>query len=179
MGTRSSVAGDNITYLRQGIALVERLDEEQFTQFTHTSDLCPGGKVGAHFRHCLDFYDSFLVGLGSGRIDYDDRKRDPSSESDPVSAAERFQEIVRALEAIPEQDGDRPLSVRGDGSPEGDTGWFRSTVGRELQFLLSHTIHHFALIGFMLRAEGFEIDASFGVAPSTLRYWAETSSPAS
>ena len=176
MEPRTGVAGDNITHLHQGIALVERLGKEHLT---HASDLCPGGTVGAHFRHCLDFYDSFLEGLGAGRIDYDDRKRDPSSESASARAAQRSREVVRALEAIPEQDRDRPLSVRGDGSREGDAGWFRSTVGRELQFLLSHTIHHFALIGFMLRAEGLEVDASFGVAPSTLRYWAETSSPAS
>jgi uncharacterized damage-inducible protein DinB len=176
MEPQTSVAGDNIAHLRQGISLVERLGEERLTR---TSDLCPGGTVGAHFRHCLDFYDSFLEGLESGRIDYDDRERDPSSESAPARAAQRFREVVRALEAIPGQDRDRPLSVRGDGSREGEGGWFRSTLGRELQFLLSHTIHHFALIGFMLRAGGFEVDASFGVAPSTLRYWAETSSPAS
>jgi uncharacterized damage-inducible protein DinB len=176
MEPHADLAGENITHLFQGISLVERLGEEQLIR---TSDLCPGGTVGAHFRHCLDFYDSFLEGRGSGRVDYNARKRDRSSESVPARAVHRIREIIDGLEAIPEQDRDRPLSVRGDGSREGDAGWFRSTVGRELQFLLSHTIHHFALIGFMLRAGGFEVDASFGVAPSTLRYWAETSSPAS
>jgi uncharacterized damage-inducible protein DinB len=170
------MADDNIRCLRQGIALVERLDE---AYFTYRSELCPGGTVGAHFRHCLDFYDSFLEGLGSGRIDYDDRKRDAASESAPARAVERFRDVLRSLEAVPERDRGRPLLVRGDGSREGDGGRCGSTVGRELQFLLSHTIHHFALIGFMLRAKGLEVDASFGVAPSTLRYWGKTSAPAS
>ena len=42
--------------------------------------------------------------------------------------------------------------------------------GRELLFLISHTVHHFALIAFMLRSFGIEPGDKFGVAPSTLRY---------
>ena len=171
-----AVTDHNVFHLQEGIELLGRLDEEQFTG---TSSLCPGGTVGAHVRHCLDFYDAFLKGLGSGRIDYDDRQRDPASESTPERAAARFRDVLRALETISEHDHDRPLLIRGDGSREGETGWFRSTVGRELQFLLSHTVHHFALIGFMLRERGVEVDASFGVAPSTLRHWGKTSAPAS
>jgi hypothetical protein len=45
-----------------------------------------------------------------------------------------------------------------------------SSVGRELQVLSSHTIHHFALIAFTLRVLGIEVDRNFGMAPSTLRY---------
>ncbi len=49
--------------------------------------------------------------------------------------------------------------------------WGYSSVKRELQFLLSHTIHHYSLVAVALRAQGFEPGADFGVAPSTLRYW--------
>ena len=50
---------------------------------------------------------------------------------------------------------------------------------RELQFLVSHTIHHYALIGVLLAAEGFDVSLEFpefGVAPSTLTHWKETGS---
>jgi uncharacterized damage-inducible protein DinB len=52
---------------------------------------------------------------------------------------------------------------------EPDT-WTRSTVARELQFLLSHTVHHYALVAIRLRLAGREPAAGFGVSPSTLRF---------
>ena len=45
-----------------------------------------------------------------------------------------------------------------------------SSIGRELQILSSHTIHHFALIAMTLRAMGYHVDRDFGMAPSTLRF---------
>ena len=45
-----------------------------------------------------------------------------------------------------------------------------SSVGRELQVLSSHTIHHFALMAMTLRVLGVPVDPDFGMAPSTLRY---------
>jgi hypothetical protein len=69
---------------------------------------------------------------------------------------------------------------------EADTGagaeWNRSTARRELRFLLSHTIHHYALIALSLGTRGFEIPealSGFGVAPSTLRHRKQVDSPSS
>jgi hypothetical protein len=39
-----------------------------------------------------------------------------------------------------------------------------------LQFLLSHTVHHFALMALILRAQGADPGDDFGVAPSTLEH---------
>ena len=55
------------------------------------------------------------------------------------------------------------------GKPE----WVWSSGLRELDFLQSHTIHHFALIAYKLEALGIEVEDNFGVAPSTLKYWKE------
>ena len=46
--------------------------------------------------------------------------------------------------------------------------WSRSSLLRELQFALSHTVHHYAIIARQLRERGAEPGADFGVAPSTL-----------
>jgi hypothetical protein len=43
-------------------------------------------------------------------------------------------------------------------------------VARELQFLQSHTVHHYAVIHLMLLQQGIRPDPEFGVAPSTLRH---------
>jgi hypothetical protein len=44
-----------------------------------------------------------------------------------------------------------------------------------LQFLLSHTIHHYALIASLLERRGVRVRdelSGFGVAASTLEHWA-------
>jgi uncharacterized damage-inducible protein DinB len=42
-----------------------------------------------------------------------------------------------------------------------------SSVGRELAFVVSHTIHHLAVIAFLLRDLSIEVPSRFGYAPTT------------
>ncbi len=158
---------DNLQILWQGHALLGRLDDHLYVNASRP--LFNYG-VGTHFRHCLDSYQCFLDGLGTGRIDYDRRERDTLVEKDRACAMARIELTVEALEGLSFTDGGIRLQSRQD-SPH----WADSSPGRELQFLLSHTIHHYALIALMLRLQGFEPGAAFGVAPSTLEYWKEKS----
>jgi hypothetical protein len=68
-------------------------------------------------------------------------------------------------------DASTPISVRSE--DEAEDVWMPSTLGRELEFLRSHTVHHYALIALIFRAHEASVPSSFGVAPSTLRYQAE------
>jgi hypothetical protein len=43
----------------------------------------------------------------------------------------------------------------------------RSSVCREVAFLVSHTIHHNAIVGQMMQARGMEVAPRFGLAPAT------------
>jgi uncharacterized damage-inducible protein DinB len=45
-----------------------------------------------------------------------------------------------------------------------------TSVGRELAFVLSHTIHHNALIGVMAMLLGAPLPDRFGYAPSTIAH---------
>lgn len=154
--------------LRQGIALVEQLDDRLYTDAT---GLPAQSGVGAHFRHCLDFYNSFLAGVGEGCVDYNRRERDTLVERDRAFAATRLRILIAELESLSIRDGATPLLVALEGAADADDAWCESTVLRELQFLLSHTIHHYALIALLLRLRGFEPHAEFGVNPSTLQHW--------
>ena len=171
----TSAAAASVRYLEQGIELIRRLDDEQFAGAPGSP--FPGG-VGAQMRHCIDFYDRFLAEHAGGRIDYTRRQRDPRLETDRRHAGARLRGLVEALEALDPDCGDRELQVRSEESLGEDAGgWTGSTVRRELDFLVSHTIHHYALIVVLLRFQGFEIPAEldgFGVAPSTLRHWRES-----
>ncbi|HEV8146186.1 MAG TPA: hypothetical protein VGP79_07395 [Bryobacteraceae bacterium] len=142
----------NLEWLRQASDLLNRLSSSAF------------GEVSGHMRHILEFYECFLEGLPSGRIDYDARKRDQSIERSAVAADARIHLLSDRLKTAPELRGDALVWVRLE---ESDA---TSSVGRELQVLSSHTVHHFALIALTLRAHGVAVDPKFGVAPSTLRY---------
>jgi len=174
---------DNLVVLRQGRALLDALDDGGFTRNAPSLSL---SGVGPHLRHVLDFYARFLAALepggaetarieagspridaGSPRIDYDLRERDERIERDPVHAGAVLDTTAARLSNL---GGHVPagtyVEVKSDGSP-----WIPSTVDRELQSLVSHTVHHYALIAVAVRAHGGDPGREFGVAPSTLRHW--------
>ena len=49
-----------------------------------------------------------------------------------------------------------------------------SSLGRELQFLLGHTVHHNAIVAMILDRHGIELPQGFGVAASTQRHMAKS-----
>lgn len=154
----------NLHFLRQGLELLESLDEEVYA--------APNGRrasIGAHLRHCTDFYQCFLKGLANGRIDYDSRCRAAAVETDRHAAARTLDEIAGALAAITPADYSRVVEIKVD-APDDAPFWSRSTLARELQFLAGHTVHHFALISLLMRQRGLEPGDELGVAPSTLAY---------
>jgi uncharacterized damage-inducible protein DinB len=162
------LAAGNVAFLRQGLDLIRRLSDAQYST---APPLFHRGGVGAHFRHILDHYDCFLDGLPEGRVDYDHRRRDHRLEVDRAAAAGKIEEICGRLDRL-EGDAARPLRATllcgelEDASPV----WSGTSLARELQFLVSHTVHHYAVIAAMLRPQGVEPGADFGVAPSTLMY---------
>ena len=167
--SQREIGAPNLRLLAQAQNLVAQLDDERFRAAAPRSS-----SVGAHLRHVIDCYRCFFAGLDAGRIDYDDRQRNPALETDREVALRVLGELVAGFEALP-RDLDRPLEVRVDAAAwgAGSLHWQRSTLGRELQFLVSHTVHHFALIALLLRDCGFEPGQGFGVAPSTLEHRGE------
>lgn len=161
-------AHENCHFLRQGLALVDALDDELFASVHGPAR----SNVGAHLRHCIDYYRCFLRGLDGGRVDYDARERQAGIETDRDTARAALADLVARLEAIDAGAVHQSLQIKVDTAAWHDPAlhWSRSTVLRELQFLLSHTVHHYALIAQMLRARGFEPGEGFGVAPSTLEH---------
>ena len=158
-----------IGLLEDGMRLLERLDDEVYTK---TSVLSPRSSVGTHLRHCLDFYRSFLSGFESGRIDYNCRQRDSLIETDRRYAIQEIHQLIEALRERLSIFRIAPILITTeDGSSRGSC--CGSSVVRELEFLRSHTIHHFSLMAILLRFEGIDPGEEFGVAPSTLRHWQE------
>jgi len=169
----SSALAMNVALLWQGAELLERIDD---TQYTRGDALTPGGGIGRHVRHCLEFYACFLRGLPLERIDYVHRERGGKVETDRTSALGEVRAIIAALERLDGAAVDAVLAVRSEEYGEGVEDWTASTPAREAQFLASHTTHHFAVVAILLRSAGIEPPAELGVAPSTLRHWERAAS---
>ncbi|MEM9280321.1 MAG: DinB family protein [Verrucomicrobiota bacterium] len=165
-----SLVEDNIVCLRQGLLLLEKLD---YSSYTAKSEGTLNSSVGAHFRHNIDHYECFLNGVATGQADYDHRERDPVTETHPEAASDRMANIIDRLGALSPSQIVRPLRVKMDSGTASQEPWSQSTVRRELQFLVSHTVHHYALIAVICRAINVIPEEDFGVAPSTLRFQAE------
>ena len=150
--------------LRQGIDLIENLSDAVFTR----CEPYEKSSVGTHFRHNLDFVTNFRRGVETGRLDYNARERNLRVETDRTFAAFRFRQAVFELENLPPADLAKKILVR---SETIENLWCESSAARELEFLQSHTIHHYALIQTKLASFGIIVPKDFGVAPSTLVYW--------
>ena len=158
----------NIQLLDQSRELLQRLDT---TTYIKTSPIFLNSAIGGHMRHCLEHYQSLLSGIPDGRINYDHRARDPQVEADPQAAQARMMEITNQLAGLDADQLPKMITVLMDHGADSSGGiWQSSSLGREFQFLISHTIHHFALIAGLCRLHGVNICKDFGVAPSTLRH---------
>ena len=162
----NSLISANMACLAQGIELLEQINPKLYRQ------TCPEvfeSSIGGHIRHTIDHYGAFLGGAEGGEIDYDARERDLSIEEDAGVAIGMMRKLMAGLEELAGADLERPLRICMDDG--GDSGWSRTTLRRELQFLLSHSIHHYALVVSIATRSGLtEFPQGCGVAPSTRRY---------
>ena len=166
MPTHNGIVEKLIDELVQAIDLIEKIDDTVYTQSANGT-----GSVGGHFRHNFDFVLSLLNGISEGKVDYEKRERDPRIETDRQYAIDRYIVLVRRLVKILPDELCKELLVR---SEIDNTTWHRSSVSREIEFVLSHTVHHHAFIVEKLAIFEVKTTANFAGAPSTLRYWQQS-----
>ena len=145
----------NLGMLEQAASLCEGLGTDRFQAACRELG---GSTVGQHVRHCLDHCVRFVVGIPDGRIDYDSRDRLIETERNPDAAAGTARRMMARLEAVLEGlTPDQPVEVTQACSVSGEVLPEASTCGRELQFLVSHTVHHFAMIAAICRLHAVEM----------------------
>ncbi len=126
------------------------------------------GLVGPHLRHVIEHYEALLFRADPESVNYDARPRDPELETDPQCARRRLLAVHDLLSACVLGALHAPLHLRGLGGLAGDSDFVvTSSLGRELVFLASHTVHHFALLAGHCRQQGIALPEGFGLAPAT------------
>jgi uncharacterized damage-inducible protein DinB len=151
--------------LDQLFLLIETLTDDEYTRK-------PVGvvesSIGGHVRHNLDHVQAILRGLPTGRVCYDHRDRDTSVERDRIAALNAILQLERELLHFAWGDVPQSLVLSALVALSLPPVEVLTSAERELAFVVSHTIHHNALIRVMVKLIGADVSADFGYAPSTI-----------
>ena len=155
--------------------VVGRLSDEQYAQ--NPVGLIPSS-IGGHVRHALDHVRALIEAASSGRLDFDARARGTPVEKETRAAAEMIEDLSRRLAGLSSERLNMNVELSmmvGKGVPVQIVG---SNLRRELGYVLSHLIHHNAIISNMVVTLGGTLPPGFGYAPATVEYQNRTSNPA-
>lgn len=155
-------------HLEQISDLIERLSDAQYVdRFQELGS----GSIGAHVRHTLDHLTALLYHRPPEPLDYDRRERGTAVESDRAVALRLLSDYAVCLTTSAPIDPDESIQVRMLIAPHLPEVLVPSTTGREFTFVLSHTIHHQAMLGVAARLLEVSLPNGFGYAPATIRSW--------
>lgn len=149
--------------LERGKKLLISITDEQYSQSTTPPYF---SSIGSHTRHILDIYQCIFNGLESGLIDFTYRERNFLQEQSTNAGLDYLNQITSQICSLTGADLNKEILVTddlGEGKLKAN-----STLAAVLIQAHSHTIHHYAIIGFLVYNLGIELpDADFGYNPTT------------
>jgi hypothetical protein len=125
------------------------------------------GSIGEQVRHTLDHISTLLTASASETLSYDRRHRGTAIETNLRDAIDETFRLRALVELESDRSLDEPIMVAAKVSVSSASMESWSTIGRELAFVVAHTIHHEAIIALLLASQGVPVPARFGYAPST------------
>lgn len=153
----------NDDVLAQGEALAQAYEGRDHTAYD--------ASIGPHLRHIIEHYEALVLRPFPAEVDYDERVRDRALERSPALARERIAALRAALRGWADADLEDPLLVFTLGGVQGQWPMVSaSTISRELVFLASHAVHHYALLRGQCEHDGVAVGPHFGIAPATVAH---------
>ncbi|MBK9735204.1 MAG: hypothetical protein IPO92_09660 [Saprospiraceae bacterium] len=156
------ITSDTLSQLRY---VIDQLTQEEYTL---KLPILNQSSIGQHVRHVLEFYICLSQGIGQGVVDYDRRTRNLSIENDPNYANIMLDELINIFCKGNLEDTILTNMIDFNGAVITSN----SSVGREMVYLIEHSIHHYAIIAIALRNcfAHINVPEDFGVAHSTSRH---------
>lgn len=148
--------------LQKAESLLNSLSDSQLSD----SSVVPyNSSIGSHLRHILDFYDCIFNYDTNLKIDLTARSRNKKVECECCTARDYLNTIIKKLEFFDLNKDTKVVVID-------DLGLGKTEIMYTFSALLSqansHTIHHYAIINYIL--EGLNIsfkDSDFGFNPTT------------
>ena len=166
--TTSSLTSSVRAVFEQGLVFLGRLSEEVYARplagiFT--------GSLGAHYRHILEHFVCLIEGIRTGKVNYDQRRRDPLLESSFMQARLMTEALVDQFRDLSPDTLQQEclVSYRVAYGESGEEA-VPSNVAREVMFCVGHAIHHYAILKLLCAGAGVDLPYEFGIAPSTLKH---------
>ena len=157
-----TIIQQNQLLIQQALDLISKMQTSLYGQ---CCEEVFDSSIGQHLRHCIEHYDELFMANDDNRaVRYHARPRNLEVETDPTVATNRLRFIYNQLGRGGSKDTFMEVSDGGIAEPS------KSSLFRELEFLISHTVHHFALIKVIANRLQIEVPENFGVAFSTLKY---------
>lgn len=145
--------------------------------YTVTLPEVSASTIGKHIRHSLDHFDSLKLGVSERLINYDDRPRDPSTETDASVAIQRIRPIKIWLLSLKSDIEVQVQSMTDPNPTHPKIALLRSTLPRELAFVSQHMIHHLSIVRILAGLIGVDVHENFGKAVSTVNFELRTAGP--
>jgi len=143
---------------------ITRLSNEQYTRPCRT---LMSNTIGQHVRHIIELFQCLEKGYISGKIDYENRKRDTVIEANKEIACALLQQIFSSLDKP-----NKELLLAASYDDHSDEPVIISTnYLREVAYNLEHAIHHMALMRVgIAEVSDIVLPENFGVASSTIKH---------
>ena len=110
--------------------------------------------AGSHMRHIIDHYLALMSGLKNDLIDYDVRVRGSEIESSPQLAMEKLEEIAFWIKSLSADELNKTITLSTEVSViNKNVQQVKTSVVRELVFVGSHAVHHYAMIALITFAQ--------------------------
>ena len=136
------------------------------TQYRQTNELLGNASIGGHTRHIIELLKCAVDGYNTGIVDYVNRVRNLSIETDKVLA---IQELNLLFESTKRED--KQMQLITESYNKDISNIVGTTYLREIVYNTEHAIHHLALIRVALRVMQLDIVGNdFGMAYSTIKY---------
>ena len=143
--SESLLIGGCMNCIEQCDQILSIVSQKNFTDGSKGSS-----SIGAHIRHILDRFHCFFAGLTDASIDYDARKRDREIEQNLEAATFALASVARRIEQLKDSSlASEPICVKESVLPFSPAVETSSTVERELMGLITHSIHHLAIISLL------------------------------
>jgi len=158
----NSIIQSTLLTLKKSKILLSRLSDDELSD----SSVSPYySSIGSHLRHIYDFYECSLTLNDNGKIDLTSRKRDLSVETCCVSAIDYLDRIIDKLNVLDIVLNDIVVVIDDLGTGKIEIDY---TYASLLAQANSHTIHHYAIINYILDRLNIKIeDSDFGYNPTT------------
>jgi len=154
----------NVEGLDQGIALLTAMTNEQYCM---RAKPYVNSSIGEHLRHILDLY--YALNQNVAVIDYDIRRRGALVESCRLTGLTELQQIKTWLLTLqPEMMNNKVMMSTEVSVLDTQVVQVESSLIRELIFVSSHAIHHYALMDASAKLCEVDTPKNMGLAPATL-----------